>query len=156
MFGRGKRSIAARNGAKIVSINPLLETGMIRFKHPQHPADMLGKATPIACLHLPVKINGDVAVLKGIMKEMLEMDRKRARCQHEVVREVRLAQLGREARRLGKQAGRDSRRRDQPVLTSAVCGRDRDDRSPELIEQPGDVSGVRCGRQDGRRDREAP
>src|SRR5439155_20183829 len=64
--------------AKNVSINPLLETGMIRFKHPQHPVDMLGKATPIACLHLPVKINGDVAVLKGIMKEMLEMDRKRA------------------------------------------------------------------------------
>ncbi len=65
---------AAKHGCKIVSVNPLLETGMIRFKHPQSPVDLLGHGTPIACLHLPVRINGDVAVLKGIMKEMLEMD----------------------------------------------------------------------------------
>ena len=66
---------AAKNGCKIVSVNPLPETGMIRFKHPQSPVDLLGKGTPIACLYLPVRINGDVALLKGIMKEMLEMDR---------------------------------------------------------------------------------
>ncbi|HEX3869806.1 MAG TPA: molybdopterin-dependent oxidoreductase, partial [Pirellulales bacterium] len=65
---------AHRNGAKIVSINPLFETGLMRFKHPQHPIDMLGSGTPIASLHLPVRINGDVAVMKGIMKEMLELD----------------------------------------------------------------------------------
>jgi molybdopterin-dependent oxidoreductase alpha subunit len=65
---------ASKNGCKIVSINPLIETGMIRFKHPQKPLDLLGKGTPIACLFLPVRINGDVAVLKGIMKEMLTMD----------------------------------------------------------------------------------
>jgi molybdopterin-dependent oxidoreductase alpha subunit len=65
---------AVRNGAKIVSVNPLLETGMLRFKHPQSPIDLLGKGTPIACLHLPVRINGDVALLKGIMKRMLGLD----------------------------------------------------------------------------------
>src|SRR6185437_4980316 len=65
---------ASRRGAKIVSINPLAETGMIRFRHPQSPTDMLGRGTPIACLFLPVKIGGDVAVLKGMMKEMLELD----------------------------------------------------------------------------------
>jgi molybdopterin-dependent oxidoreductase alpha subunit len=65
---------AVRNGAKIVSVNPLLETGMIRFKHPQHPIDLLGRGTEIACLHLPVRVNGDVALFKGIMKEMLEMN----------------------------------------------------------------------------------
>src|SRR4051812_21961213 len=65
---------AVRNGAKIVSVNPLLETGMMRFKHPQSPIDLLGKGTPIACLHLPVKINGDVALLKGVMKWMIELD----------------------------------------------------------------------------------
>jgi molybdopterin-dependent oxidoreductase alpha subunit len=65
---------AVRNGCKIVSINPLKETGMMRFKHPQSVKDMLGSGTPIASLFLPVRINGDVAVLKGIMKEMLEMD----------------------------------------------------------------------------------
>jgi molybdopterin-dependent oxidoreductase alpha subunit len=67
---------AARNGCKIVSVNPLHETGMIRFKNPQEPLGMLGRGTEIACLHLPVRVNGDVALLKGIMKEMLEADRR--------------------------------------------------------------------------------
>jgi molybdopterin-dependent oxidoreductase alpha subunit len=67
---------AARNGCKIVSVNPLAESGMIRFKNPQEPLGLLGPGTPIACLFLPVRINGDVALLKGIMKEMLERDRR--------------------------------------------------------------------------------
>ena len=67
---------AVKNGCKIISVNPLAETGMIAFKHPQHPIEMMGSGTPIACLFLPVKINGDVAALKGIMKYMLEMDRE--------------------------------------------------------------------------------
>lgn len=65
---------AARKGCKIVSINPLQETGLVRFKNPQEPLALLGTGTPIACLFLPVKVNGDVALLKGIMKEMLEQD----------------------------------------------------------------------------------
>ena len=67
---------AARNGCKIVSVNPLAETGLKRFKNPQEPLSLLGSGTPIASLFLPVKINGDVALLKGIMKEMLEEDRR--------------------------------------------------------------------------------
>jgi molybdopterin-dependent oxidoreductase alpha subunit len=67
---------AVRNGCTIVSLNPLAETGMLRFKHPQSPIDLLGHGTPIASLFLPVRINGDIAAIKGIMKEMLEMDRK--------------------------------------------------------------------------------
>ena len=66
---------AAKNGCKIVSVNPLAETGMIRFKNPQEPLSMLGAGTEIACLFLPVRVNGDVALLKGIMKEMLAADR---------------------------------------------------------------------------------
>jgi molybdopterin-dependent oxidoreductase alpha subunit len=66
---------AARNGCKIVSVNPLAETGMLRFKNPQEPLAMLGGGTEIACLFLPVRVNGDVALLKGIMKEMLAADR---------------------------------------------------------------------------------
>ena len=67
---------AARNGCKIVSVNPLPETGMIRFKNPQEPLSLLTRGTPIACLHLPVRVNGDVALLKGLMKELLEADRQ--------------------------------------------------------------------------------
>jgi len=66
---------AARNGCKIVSVNPLSETGLKRFKNPQEPLSLLGRGTPIAALFLPVRVNGDVALLKGIMKEMLDADR---------------------------------------------------------------------------------
>ena len=66
---------AARNGCKIVSINPLVETGLVRFSNPQEPQGLLGVGTPLASLFVPVRINGDVAVLKGIMKHMLERDR---------------------------------------------------------------------------------
>ncbi|HEY2730790.1 MAG TPA: FdhF/YdeP family oxidoreductase [Polyangia bacterium] len=66
---------AARNGCRIVSVNPLPETGMLRFKNPQEPFALLGRGTPIASLLLPVRVNGDVALFKGVMKEMLERDR---------------------------------------------------------------------------------
>jgi molybdopterin-dependent oxidoreductase alpha subunit len=67
---------AVRNGCKIVAVNPLPETGLIRFKNPQEPLSLLGRGTPIAALHVPVRVNGDVAFLKGVMKEMLEEDRR--------------------------------------------------------------------------------
>lgn len=65
---------AARKGAKIVHINPLPETGLKRFKHPQNPIDILGKGTELASLFLQVRINGDIALLKGVMKELLAME----------------------------------------------------------------------------------
>ena len=67
---------AVRNGCKIVSMNPLREAGLMHFKNPQEPFRMLGHGTDLACLFLPVRINGDVALLKGIMKEMLEEDER--------------------------------------------------------------------------------
>jgi molybdopterin-dependent oxidoreductase alpha subunit len=45
---------AKRNGAKIVAVNPLPETGLVSFMNPQEPLGMLGKATPIADLFLQV------------------------------------------------------------------------------------------------------
>ena len=62
---------AKRNGCKLVHINPLPEVGMTRFKHPQHVLGMLGSGTPLADLFLQVRINGDVALLKGISKAVL-------------------------------------------------------------------------------------
>ena len=62
---------AARRGCQIVSINPLPEAGTTRFIHPQEVTHWLGKGTPLATLFLPVKVNGDVPLLKGIMKELL-------------------------------------------------------------------------------------
>ena len=68
---------AARRGCHIVSINPLHEKALERFSHPQDMRDLLTGGTAIAELFLPVRINGDVALLKGIMKEVLEEERRR-------------------------------------------------------------------------------
>ena len=61
-----------RAGAKIVSVNPLPEAGLIAFKHPQEVFNLIGKGTPLADLFLPVRINGDVALLQGVGKAILE------------------------------------------------------------------------------------
>ena len=65
---------AKKRGAKIISINPLRETGMKRFKHPQDYMTGDVKSTQLADLHVPVRIGGDAALLKGVMKELLAMD----------------------------------------------------------------------------------
>ncbi len=75
---------AKRRGCRIVSINPLQETGTRNFKNPQDlrnpmllPGLLFGKGTAIADLWLPVRINGDMAVFQGIMKEILAADERR-------------------------------------------------------------------------------
>ncbi len=66
---------AVRHGCKIVTINPLPEAGTMRFQHPQEALAMLtGDSTALTSLFLQVRINGDVALLKGILKEMLEAE----------------------------------------------------------------------------------
>jgi molybdopterin-dependent oxidoreductase alpha subunit len=65
---------AARRGAKIVVINPLKEPGLVRFKHPQEVFRILGKGTPIATDYVQLNINGDVALLKGMMRQLLEWE----------------------------------------------------------------------------------
>ncbi|HEX8898199.1 MAG TPA: FdhF/YdeP family oxidoreductase, partial [Chthoniobacterales bacterium] len=74
---------AKMRGAKIVSINPLPEVGNFRFKNPQNLKNPLraagvffGEGTKLSDLWLPLRINGDVAVLKGMMKEMLAKEEK--------------------------------------------------------------------------------
>ena len=66
---------AVRNGATIVAINPLREAGLSAFAHPQEPEGILGLQTPLAKIHLPVKINGDVALFLGLIKAVLELER---------------------------------------------------------------------------------
>jgi molybdopterin-dependent oxidoreductase alpha subunit len=62
---------AKEAGAKIVAINPLIEPGLVRFKDPQEVSGIFGHGTALADLYLQVRINGDTALLKGIMKAML-------------------------------------------------------------------------------------
>lgn len=66
---------AKENGAKIITINPLSEAGLIRFKHPQKPLDMIGSGTKLTDLFLQVRVNGDVPLLKAMLKLLLEREK---------------------------------------------------------------------------------
>jgi molybdopterin-dependent oxidoreductase alpha subunit len=68
---------AKRRGARIVAINPLRERGLVRFIHPQEPLAWLGRGTAIADLYLQVRVGGDVALLQGIAKAVLEEEDRR-------------------------------------------------------------------------------
>ena len=65
-------SNAKKFGASIISINPLKETGMVRFKHPQKPLDLLGSGRQISDEHVTVNINGDMALFRGFSKVIIE------------------------------------------------------------------------------------
>ena len=65
---------AKRNGATIVAVNPLAETGLRRFKHPQEVMGLLGRGTEIADFLLRVRVGGDVALFQGIGKALLERE----------------------------------------------------------------------------------
>lgn len=62
------------NGGKIVHINPLPEVGTERFVDPQSPIEILKGGTKISDHFLQVRINGDVALLKLLMIELLKAE----------------------------------------------------------------------------------
>jgi molybdopterin-dependent oxidoreductase alpha subunit len=65
----------SKRGAPIIVINPLRERGLERFTAPQDPLEMLTLgSTPIASTYYLVKVGGDIAVLKGIMKTLVTLD----------------------------------------------------------------------------------
>ncbi|MGA2996625.1 FdhF/YdeP family oxidoreductase [Bradyrhizobium sp.] len=67
----------ARRGVPIVVLNPLRERGLERFTAPQSPVEMLTlSSTPIASTYYLVKVGGDIAVLKGMMKTLMALDAK--------------------------------------------------------------------------------
>ena len=65
---------AKKNGAKIISINPLPEAGLIRFKNPQNVRGLAGPGTGLSDLHLPVRINGDLALWQAFGALILEAE----------------------------------------------------------------------------------
>tara|TARA_Y100000766_G_scaffold206083_1_gene177880 strand:- start:6426 stop:8723 length:2298 start_codon:yes stop_codon:yes gene_type:complete len=59
---------AKLKGSTIIHINPLPEAGLERFKHPQDYMKLNFSTTKLADYHLPVRIGGDAALLKGFIK----------------------------------------------------------------------------------------
>ncbi len=66
---------ARKRNAPIVAVNPMPERALIRFTEPQDVVEMATfGSTPISNEFVHVKIGGDVAFLKGIMKVLFERD----------------------------------------------------------------------------------
>ena len=68
---------ARRNGCRIVAVNPLKEAGLLGFAHPQEARGLLGMATPLTSQFLQVRLNGDMALLKGMQKAILAEEEAR-------------------------------------------------------------------------------
>jgi molybdopterin-dependent oxidoreductase alpha subunit len=75
---------AKDQGAKIIAVNPLPEVSLMRVTNPnpqdyanplELPIALLGKGHALADLYLPVRVNGDVAAIKGILKDLFERER---------------------------------------------------------------------------------
>ncbi|MFH8927985.1 FdhF/YdeP family oxidoreductase [Streptomyces pristinaespiralis] len=62
---------AKASGAKIISVNPLPEAGLERFKNPQTPRGML-KGTALNDLFLQIRIGGDQALFRLLNKLILQ------------------------------------------------------------------------------------
>ncbi|PRQ07151.1 FdhF/YdeP family oxidoreductase [Enhygromyxa salina] len=65
---------AKHRGAKIVSINPLREVGLVRSRDPRRPRDWLGAGIEIADLLVSVQVGGDLALIEGLTKAVIEAD----------------------------------------------------------------------------------
>jgi molybdopterin-dependent oxidoreductase alpha subunit len=74
---------AKDHGAKIIAVNPLPEVSMMRVTNPnpqdypnplELPIALLGKGQALADLYLPVRVNGDTAAIKGILKDLFERE----------------------------------------------------------------------------------
>ena len=68
---------AKKNGAKILAVNPLKEAGLQRFRNPQTARGLSGVGTGLADLHLPIRVNGDLALFQAIGALLLERRRLR-------------------------------------------------------------------------------
>lgn len=65
-----------KNGAKIIAVNPLPEAGLMGFHNPQQITGIIGNGVSLGDLYLPVKINGDMALLKALELLLLDFERK--------------------------------------------------------------------------------
>lgn len=62
-----------RKGGRVVVVNPLKETGLVRFKVPSQPRSLLF-GTRIADEYVQPHIGGDIAFLTGVARAVIEAD----------------------------------------------------------------------------------
>jgi molybdopterin-dependent oxidoreductase alpha subunit len=65
---------AKRAGATVVSVNPLPEAGLERFKNPQNARGLAGSGTKLTDLFLQIRLGGDLALFRALNQLVLEAD----------------------------------------------------------------------------------
>ncbi|GAA2766583.1 FdhF/YdeP family oxidoreductase [Streptomyces paradoxus] len=65
---------AKDRGARIISVNPLPEAGLLRFKNPQRPSGVLGGGTRLTDLFLQIRLGGDQALFQAFNRMLLEAE----------------------------------------------------------------------------------
>jgi molybdopterin-dependent oxidoreductase alpha subunit len=63
---------AKQNGAKIISVNPMKEVGLVHFKNPQTFKGLVAGGTKMSDIFFQVRINEDVALIKAILIKLLK------------------------------------------------------------------------------------
>ncbi len=63
--------VAKQSGAKIVSVNPLAEVGLMRFKNPQTVRGILGQGTSLSDLHLPMRLGQDGNLFRWLARRIV-------------------------------------------------------------------------------------
>ncbi|NJQ02198.1 FdhF/YdeP family oxidoreductase [Streptomyces zingiberis] len=61
-------------GARIITVNPLPEAGMIRFRNPQNARGMAGRGTELTDLFLQIRLGGDQALFRELSRLLLAAD----------------------------------------------------------------------------------
>jgi molybdopterin-dependent oxidoreductase alpha subunit len=71
----GELREAHKRGTQIVSFNPLRERGLERFADPQDKFEMATMgSSPISTHYFQLRVGGDLAAVKGMMKHLLELE----------------------------------------------------------------------------------
>ncbi|MET9643036.1 FdhF/YdeP family oxidoreductase [Streptomyces syringium] len=65
---------AKAGGTKIITVNPLPEAGMERFKNPQNARGLAGVGTPLTDLFLQIRLGGDQALFRTLGRLVLETE----------------------------------------------------------------------------------
>lgn len=67
---------ARKRGVPVIVFNPLRERGLIRFKNPQSPAEMLspGDGTKMSSDYFQIRCGGDMAAMAGIAKALFALE----------------------------------------------------------------------------------
>ncbi|MCM2576529.1 FdhF/YdeP family oxidoreductase [Streptomyces meridianus] len=65
---------AKQSGARIITVNPLPEAGLERFRNPQTPRGLAGPGTALTDLFLQIRLGGDQALFRALNRLVIETE----------------------------------------------------------------------------------